>query len=171
MRDNTGNPSSGSGLPVPSRRTFATASCLSLTPRKLRFGILPALACEAGSIDTGNPSPLTHTSPGREPGDCGNERHPALHATPPMLPRIDDTAQPGSCLMGGPRYSPPVRAGGFYCRATTPRHPRAAAHTHEHPGKTGYLHAAARGVAYDRHPLRLTRCEPIHDPQRSRREA
>ena len=36
-----------------------------------------------------------------------------------MLPRIDDTAQPGSCPMGGPRYSPPARAGGFYCHTTT----------------------------------------------------
>ena len=59
----------------------------SLTPRKLRFGILPALACEAGEMTraTPPPDPLPYKSPGREPGDCGNESHPAFPAAQGQL--------------------------------------------------------------------------------------
>ena len=66
----------------------------SLTPRKLRFGILPALACEAGEMAraTPPPYPLSHKSPGREPGDCGWLGHPAIHAIPTHAARIDTTA-------------------------------------------------------------------------------
>jgi len=60
------------GLPVPRHRTFAAVgrgcpcpvagrslrpSWASLTRRRLRFGILPALAAYAGSRGTGSPSP------------------------------------------------------------------------------------------------------------------
>ena len=51
---------------------------------------------------------LPHKSPGREPGDCGNKRHPANHA---------DQSQPRVCMPkpGEPaRHSPPACAGGFY---------------------------------------------------------
>ena len=44
------------------------------------IAILPSLACKAGEIVTGNPSPCPHKSPGREPGDCGNEGHPACYS-------------------------------------------------------------------------------------------
>ena len=45
-----------------------------------RFGILPLARLQGRRDGTGNPSPLTVShikAPGREPGDCGNEGHPA----------------------------------------------------------------------------------------------
>ena len=47
--------------------------------------ILP-LACLRGRLDrTGNPSLAPIQAPGREPGDCGNKRHPACHAVYAVL--------------------------------------------------------------------------------------
>ena len=43
-----------------------------------RFGILPLARLRGRRDGTGNPF-LPHKSPGREPGDCGNEGHPAIH--------------------------------------------------------------------------------------------
>jgi hypothetical protein len=45
--------------------------------------------------------PLTHTSPGREPGDCGEKGHPADHATRPRRLRFA-----ASTLRGRLRASP-----------------------------------------------------------------
>ena len=45
-----------------------------------RIGAQPALASKWRRDNTCHPFPLTHTSPGREPGDCGRKRHPAVHA-------------------------------------------------------------------------------------------
>ncbi len=61
----------------------------ALTPRKLATASCLSLACEAGGIARAPPPPdpykprararglPPHTSPGREPGDCGNKGHPA----------------------------------------------------------------------------------------------
>ena len=72
-----------------------------------RIGAQPALASKWRRDNTCHPFPLTHTSPGREPGDCGHEGNPALHSeqtTPRSL------AVPGGAL----RRSPPACARGFY---------------------------------------------------------
>ena len=39
-------------------------------------------------MGTGNPFPCPHTSPGREPGDCGNKGHPAIRAAPHTRHRL-----------------------------------------------------------------------------------
>jgi|GEM_PF-6020289 len=45
-------------------------------------------------------------APGREPGDCGKKRHPAITRPPPLQAWLLPT--------GALRHSPPARAGGFY---------------------------------------------------------
>ena len=44
------------------------------------MAILPALACKAVEITRATLTLNPYKSPGREPGDCGNEGHPACHA-------------------------------------------------------------------------------------------
>jgi hypothetical protein len=74
----------GRGCPCHLAGRSLRASCPSLTPRKLASASCLSLACEAGSMAraTPTPDPLPHKSPGREPGDCGNKGHPAIHVTP-----------------------------------------------------------------------------------------
>jgi len=55
---------------MPHRRTFALASWPSLTPWRLRFDILSALAAKAGSRGTGNPSPVHETRLTMYPSPC-----------------------------------------------------------------------------------------------------
>jgi len=75
----------GRGCPCHLAGRSLRASCPALTPRKLASASGLSLACEAVEIAraTPPPEPLTYTSPGREPGDCGNKRHPAIHAAEP----------------------------------------------------------------------------------------
>jgi|GEM_PF-5368500 len=113
------NPLRGSGLPVPSRRTFATGILPCAHSTQARFGILPLARLRGRLDDTGNPS-LPHTSPGREPGDCGvvgPSRLPCL----PCHPGSTTSLEPGSCPIGAPRHSPPARAGGFYAAHAMPK--------------------------------------------------
>ena len=62
------------------------------------------------------PFPLTHTSPGRKPGDCGHKRHPAIHS---------DTRPRGAwlCLLERHVTVPQLALGGFYAAGAvaTPR--------------------------------------------------
>ena len=56
---------------------------MTLAPRKLASASCLSLACKAGEIARATPPSFPHKSPGREPGDCGTEGHPACHAAHP----------------------------------------------------------------------------------------
>ena len=81
--DQSGNLLRGSGLPVPSRLSFAPGILPCVHSTQARFGILPLARLRGRRDSTGNPSldpsPSRHKSPGREPGDCGNKSHPACY--------------------------------------------------------------------------------------------
>jgi len=80
----------GRGCPCHLAGRSLRASCPALTPRKLASASCLSLACEAGerARATPPPDPRPHKSPGREPGDCGNKGHPAIHAAPHTRHRL-----------------------------------------------------------------------------------
>ena len=98
-------PCVGRGCPCHLAGRSLRASCPALTPRKLATASCLSLACKAGSIARATPTadPLPHTSPGREPGDCGNKGHPAIHCNfrqPRSLPfcRTVAATRPETCM-------------------------------------------------------------------------
>jgi len=116
-----GNLLRGSGLPVPSRRTFATGILPCAHSVQARFGILP-LARLQGRLDChGQPLPLTHKSPWARARGLREQR-------PPRYPCR--SASPYPCRLpsrlsravsnGSPRRSPPARAGGFFAAHAVP---------------------------------------------------
>ena len=73
----------GRGCPCHLAGRSLRASCPALTPRKLASASCLSLACKASEIARATPPSFPHKSPGREPGDCGTEGHPACHAAHP----------------------------------------------------------------------------------------